>query len=238
MSYVAYQDRQATRAAAHAAKSERIEFIRKTYMHLGGAILACAGICTVLLNTQFGQNLALSMLRGSWLLVLGLFMVGGWVANRWASSMGAPRKQYMGLALYVVLEAVILLPMLMIAQTYGGEGTIATAGILTGVVFGGLTITAFVSKTDFSFLGRALMIGGFAAMGFIVVALLFGLTLGTFFSGAMVVLAAGYILYYTSNVLRHYPVGAHVAASLALFSAVALLFWYVLQLVMAFSGRD
>jgi FtsH-binding integral membrane protein len=53
----------------------------------------------------------------------------------------------------------------------------------------------------------------------------------------MVILAGGYVLYYTSNILHHYPVGSHVAASLALFAAVALLFWYILRIVMALSRR-
>ena len=34
----------------------------------------------------------------------------------------------------------------------------------------------------------------------------------------------------TSNVMLHYRIGQHVAASLALFASVALLFWYVLRL--------
>ena len=76
------------------------------------------------------------------------------------------------------------------------------------------------------------MMGGFAALGLIGASLLFGFSLGVLFSAAMVVLASGYILYYTSNVLRHYPIGSHVAAALALFSAVALLFWYVLRILM------
>ena len=42
----------------------------------------------------------------------------------------------------------------------------------------------------------------------------------------------------TGNVLHHYRIGQHVAASLALFASVALLFWYVLRLVMALSSRD
>ena len=55
---------------------------------------------------------------------------------------------------------------------------------------------------------------------------------------AMIVLACGYILYDTSNILLHYRVGQHVAASLALFASVALLFWYVLQLVMSLRSRN
>ena len=38
--------------------------------------------------------------------------------------------------------------------------------------------------------------------------------------------------------LHPYRIGQHVAASLALFAAVALLFWYVLRLVMSMSSRD
>jgi len=34
-------------------------------------------------------------------------------------------------------------------------------------------------------------------------------------------------------VLHRYPIGSHVAAALALFSAVALLFWYVLRILMS-----
>ena len=47
----------------------------------------------------------------------------------------------------------------------------------------------------------------------------------------MVAVAAGYILYYTSNVLNHCPIGAHVSAALALFAAVALLLWYLVHLL-------
>ena len=57
--------------------------------------------------------------------------------------------------------------------------------------------------------------------------------LGPIFTYAMIALACGYILYHTSNVLHHYRIGQHVAAALALFASVALLFWYILQLFMS-----
>jgi len=56
------------------------------------------------------------------------------------------------------------------------------------------------------------------------------------FSVAMIALAGGAILYDTSNVLHHYPQDRHVGAALQLFASVALLFWYVLRLLM--SMRD
>jgi FtsH-binding integral membrane protein len=46
----------------------------------------------------------------------------------------------------------------------------------------------------------------------------------------MVLLAAGYMLYQTSQVLAHYDPGSHVAAALALFSSVALMFWYIIRI--------
>ncbi len=37
--------------------------------------------------------------------------------------------------------------------------------------------------------------------------------------------------------MNHYGPGQHVAASLQLFASIALLFWYILQIVMSFSRR-
>ena len=90
----------------------------------------------------------------------------------------------------------------------------------------------FVTKTDFSFLKWALVAGGFVALAAIVVGVMMGFSLGIWFSIAMVVLASGAILYNTSNILHHYHTDQHVAASLALFASVALLFWYVIQIFM------
>ena len=49
-------------------------------------------------------------------------------------------------------------------------------------------------------------------------------------------MAGGAILYDTSNVLHRFPEDRYVAASLELFSSVALMFWYVLRLFLA--SRD
>lgn len=48
----------------------------------------------------------------------------------------------------------------------------------------------------------------------------------------MLVLAGGAILYDTAKIMRYYPVDRHVAASLELFASVALMFWYVLRILM------
>jgi FtsH-binding integral membrane protein len=96
-----------------------------------------------------------------------------------------------------------------------------------------LTGIVFVTRKDFSFMRGALMLAGLSAFGLAVLSMLFGFSLGLFFSYAMVALACGYILYDTSNVMLHYRTNQHVAAALALFAAVMLLFWYVLRILIA-----
>ena len=123
------------------------------------------------------------------------------------------------------------LPIMVIASKLGTDYTIPMqAGVVTLTVFGGLTAAVFWSGKDFSFLGPILWVGAFLALGFVIAAVLFGFNLGLVFCVAMVALAAGFIIYDTSNIMHHYHPSEHVAAALALFAAVALMFWYVLRI--------
>lgn len=229
--------------AAAASADERSGFITKTYLYLVGAILALVGIEVVLFNTVDVMAVTRLMMGGkfSWLIVLGLFMAVSWIANSWASNATSSAMQHAGLALYVVAQSIILMPLLCIAFLVLGpeQGwqTIQSAGLATAGLFALMTLAVFITRKDFSFLGTFLWFGGLAALGFIVIAILFGFNLGPMFMYAMIALCCGYILYDTSNVLHHYRIGQHVAAALALFASVVLLFWYVLQLFLA-SSRD
>ena len=221
--------------AAAAAADERIRFIRNTYLHLAGAVLLFVLIefaVFAIWGDQLGQILA--PVLGSqfgWLLLLGGFMLVSFVADRWARSGASRATQYAGLGLYVVAEALIFVPLLWMATRH--EGAIQSAGITTVVIFGGLSAAVFITRIDFSFLRYGLMIAGFGALALILCSWLVGINLGIWFTIAMVMLASGYIVYNTSNVLHQYRTDQHVAASLALFASVALLFWYLLQLFMS-----
>ena len=217
----------------------RATFVRRTYAHLAGAILAFIGLEALLLNTISGDQILSFFFSGGgmgWLLVMVAFMGAGYLAQMWARSDTSVAVQYMGLGLYVIAEAVIFLPLLYIAQHYvdptGSKGLIPTAGILTLAVFGGLTMSVFMTKKDHSNLAPILSVGSMIALGVIVAACIFGFSLGLFFSFAMVALMSGYILYQTSVVLLHYPTDKHVSAALMLFSSVATMFWYILQILM------
>lgn len=204
-------------------------FISRTYTHLLGAILAFTGIEIFLFTSGLAEPIAQAMLGGSWLLVLGGFIVVGWLSSSAAHRAKSPAAQYAALGAMVIAEAVIFIPLLYIADRFA-PGAITSAAIVTIIGFIGLTAIAVATGKDFSFMRGMLLWAGMGALLLIVGSLLFGFQLGTWFSVAMVVFAGGAILYDTSNVLRRYPEDRYVAAALELFGSVAMMFWYVLRI--------
>jgi FtsH-binding integral membrane protein len=226
-------------AVATAGVSERVAFLRRTYGLLGVALVALAvltgGIMTQATETSLKFSAWALQGRWNWFIVLGAFMLTGYIAERLATSDTSRGIQYVGLAIAVVAQSFILQPLLWVALSVskGSFDIVGQAAGITVAIFVGLTLTVFVTKKDFSFMRGALMVGSFAALGVIVASAIFGFSLGLFFIGAMIALMAGYILYQTSLVMEHFPPTHHVAAALMLFSTVATLFWYVLQLLMS-----
>jgi hypothetical protein len=238
MSYAAEYSMHGTVAEAQA--DVRVGFIRRTYATLAGAVGALILLETILVNMPGIENLIRPMM-GAWWLVMLVFMGVSWVATKWAESDTSIGMQYLGLALYTVLEALIILPLLYIASVQpNGQHIIAQAGILTFCIFGGLTGAVFFTKRDYSYLAPTLSIGGWLVLGFIVAFLIFPMssTILLIFCFFVVALLAGTIIYQTSNVIHHYRPTQHVAAALALFSSVATLFYYILYIIMLLNDRD
>lgn len=219
---------------AQARPSERAEFIRKTYLHLAGAVGAFIFVEFVLFQLGIAEAISAFVMgsRLGWMAMLGGFMLLGYLSSGLAAKAGDTNIQYMGLGLYVVGEAIIFAPLLYFAAVYGGGAAIQSAALVTLFLFAGLTAVVVTTGKDFTFLGGALKVIGMVALGMIIASLVFGFNLGIFFSFAMVAFAAAAILYQTSQVMRRYPTKYYVAASLSLFSSVMLLFWYVLQIFM------
>jgi uncharacterized protein len=207
----------------------RARFIARTYAHLFGAILGFVGIEVALFASGIAEVMAKAMLGVNWLFVLGGFVVVSWLATRVAHGSNSLPSQYGALALFVVAEAIIFVPLLYVAEAYA-PGTIEAAGAVTLAGFAALTAVAFFTRKDFSFLRPFILWGGIVAMLLIVAGALFGFDLGMAFAVGMVALAGGSILYDTSKILRSYPEHRYVGAALQLFASVALLFWYVLQI--------
>ncbi len=215
------------------AATQRGVFIMKVYGHLVGAIALFTLIEVYFFKSGLALSISKVLLGVNWLLVMGGFMVAGWLARSMAAKAGGIGTQYFGLALYVLAQSIIFAPMLYIANNYTGGGVIQSAAVITLLGFAGLTAVVFTTRKDFSFLGSMLRWGGVMALVAIVGAVLFGFELGTWFSVAMIALAGGAILHDTSNILRYWPNDRYVGASLELFASVALMFWYVLRLLMS-----
>jgi len=210
---------------------DRSTFIWKCYAHVVCAILVFAGIEVYLLQSGIAERIARPMLN-HWFMVLGAFMLAGWGATHVAHRVESMQAQYAAFAAYIVVEALIFAPMLWIA-TQINPGIIDSAATVTILGCAGLVAVAMITRKDFSFL-RGLLVWMFIlALVAIGASMLFGFELGTWFSVAMIGFAGAAVLYDTSNIMHHYPENRYVAASMALFASIALMFWYVLRLFMS-----
>ena len=226
-----YPDWASSSAVAMADVDTRATFILRTYLHLASAVVGCVALLYGLFSLGLAAPIARAMLSISWLVPMGAFMVVNWLASRAAHQAEDIGTQYLALAGFVVAQALILVPLLFMAQQFA-PGVIESAASVTLLGFAGLTFIAFYTRKDFSFLRSLLIWGGVGALVLIIGGALFGYQLGTFFIVGMIVLAGAAILYDTSNVLHHYPEERYVAASLELFASLGLLFWYVLSFFM------
>ncbi|AUC74430.1 Bax inhibitor-1 family protein [Olleya sp. Bg11-27] len=216
--------------------ADRTAFYKKTYGHVAGGVLAFVLFEYLLLQSTTLVKFMLSMTEGyKWLLLLGGFMLVTTYAESTAMKTADKNKQYLAYGIYILAQAVIFVPMIYIAAYYmesGGE-ILQQAGLVTLALFTGLTAVVMLTNKDFSFLKAGLTIGFFIALGLIIAGTIFGFDLGLWFSGAMCLLAAGSILYQTSQIKDKYTTEDYIPAALGLFASLMLLFWYVLRIFMS-----
>lgn len=210
-----------------ASEARQAQLVR-VFSTLCIAILSLVGLEYAFFRQGIAQDLAARLAGVNWLLVLGAFMLAGWLARGLAHKVGSPAAQWGGLGLYVVAQALILAPMLVWSER-AAPGVIADAARLSIMATIGLMAVAWYSRHDFTFLRPFLMWGGWIALAAIVLSVLTGFRLGIWFSAAMILLAGGGILNDTSKLRRRRLAGREVATALELFASIAMLFWYVLR---------
>jgi uncharacterized protein len=227
--------------------TDRVAFIRKTYVMLSIAIAMFVGFEALFLQLGIG-DMMVNAIRGAgrlgWIAVLVMFMAAGWVATRIAHSDVPAPMQFLALTGYAAIEAVIFLPLMTMAimkSNIVGQNLPLQAGVITLIVFGGLTAVVLISKKDFSFLGYGISVAGLIMLAVIVAASIFGPVTSWLFIGIVVLLialAAASILYETSMIRQHYPTDKHIGAALVLFASVATLYYNILMLFMQTSSDD
>ncbi|MDR2429640.1 MAG: Bax inhibitor-1 family protein [Puniceicoccales bacterium] len=229
-------------AVADASAELRARFYRKTYGLVALSFLAWAGTLGGFFMLGLAEPLLHLMLgtgRFAWLIVLGLFWVATSIGQSMAYSRGSTLKQYLGLGIYIVAEALIFVPLIaLVAARTGGDimEILAPAGAVTGLLILALTATVFMTRQDFSFLGAVVGIGSVVALGAIVVFTLFNVGVGSWFAFAMVALMGAAILWQTWRVKEQCSPDQHVGAALSLFAGFVTLLWYVVQIFL--SRRD
>lgn len=221
---------------SQASDIEREDFYKKTYLHVALAVLAFIVIEFVLIMA-IPINVIAAMVGSqfTWLFILGLFWLASMLSNKLV--MAEKRStQYMGLGLFVLIEAIVFLPMIYMAVAVSESSNVLfQAGFMTLAMFAGLSFIAFTTKKDLSWMRGILVMGGFLALGLIILGAIFGFELGLWFSVAMVAIASGSILYQTQQIKNEYSSDMYVGAALQLFASVMLLFWYILRI---FLSRD
>lgn len=209
------------------AQTDEATFLRKTYSHLLGAVVAFVGLEFLLFQSGIAQAVAPIMVN-NWLIVIGGFMILGFVTSYFTRQESSLQMQYVEMAITIALQAFIFIPLLVYAVYLTDISVLSSALTVTLIIFAAMTALVAYTGKSFSFLGPFLAVVGIAALLAIVGSVIFSVTLGFYFSLAMVVFAAGVVLYQTSKVVHDYGPGQHVTAATGLFASVALLFYYVL----------
>jgi FtsH-binding integral membrane protein len=221
------------RPVIEADENTRAAFLVRVYQHLVLAVASFIVFEVALFVTGMAEGIYdfIAGQRYAWLLVIGGFMIVSTIATRSAHNLGNTGAQYAGLFALAAMFALMFSPLLYIAfNTDDGSATVGSAALVTIIGFAALTLVAFVTRRDLSFLRPLIVWGSLVAIGLIIAAVLFGFQLGIVFTIAMIGLAGASILYQTQTIVRRYPEWAHVGAAVSLFSSLMMLFWYVLRL--------
>ena len=220
--------------AAFAAVAERATFLKKVYGILLLGVLGFAATLWATANVPFANDLAIQVGRltmghkWGWAVYMGIFIGGSMVVNRLAETRPINVIAY---AAWVLILAFLIAPIVLVLNHTHGPEILTQASMLTALVFGSLTLVVFYTSKDFSFLKGILMLSGLALFATGIAGAIFGFSLGLWFSAAVVVLMAGYILYDTSLILHRLPVTMAMSGAIMLFTDVVLLFKHILLLL-------
>lgn len=221
--------------AVDAHLQERLAFLRRVYIHVFGAILLLVGLEFLYFSTPLAGSIMMMFGSMWWLGLIGV-LAACWFAQKLAYSGASAAAQYSGLGIYVLAESIFLVPALAFAM-FRDPNILGKAAFMTFAITGALTLVVVLSRKDFSFLRNVLWVAGISLFAIGIASMFMGFSLGLVFSGAVVALMCGYILYETSLIMNHLPTTAHVAGALMIFGSMAELFRHLLY-ILSFLSDD
>ena len=212
---------------AQSSAEARLNFIRKTYVLFLAGILTSIVAGAVCLNTPL-VNVAIAILNMRLLAILLMF---GAVMLATAVSR-TEGLNYVALFGFTGFMGFLFAPILAMFED-AAPGVVGQAAFLTSLVFGALTAYAFISRTDFNYLGGALFVGLIALIGGGLANMFFFHSAGASYWMAWVTvfLFSGFVLYDTSRIIHRYDERGYCTAALALFLDFFNMFMAILRIL-------
>ena len=212
----------------------RLAYIRKVYSYFGFGILTAAGGALLAMNSDlvfFAQQNRLMM----FVVYLGAFFLAQSTEER-------PNYAFPTMLLFTTISGVTLSPLLyaMVHSLIPGSGPqmIYDALLLTGIVFGGLTVYVFITKKDFSNYYATILIGFLVLFGALILNFFLHssiLDLSLSIIGTLVF--SGFVLVHTSIITQRANQFPPTRAALWLYLDFVNLFVFILRLLMGGRGR-
>lgn len=225
---------------AMVAGTERARYILKVYALMTAGLAAYFASVGIPLFAAFAGNEAAASFCNFFIgmppLVNFLLLLGGsWLAHSVSMTRGINVIAFFGFA---ALWGFISIGLVGYAVNVGGLVILAQALGLTVVVMGSLTAYAFISRTDFSFMGGFLFAGLMVVIGGVLLGIVMDMmgyptsTLSLGITIASTLLFMGYVLYDTSNIIHRYSTDMVVPAAMALMIDFIILFRNILFLLL------
>jgi FtsH-binding integral membrane protein len=206
--------------ASAVSVDERLAFLKKVYT------LLAASLGTAAVGAFLGTGPLLPVVAPNlmlfFVLEIGLIFFANFAQRK-------PGLNMIALFSFTTVSGLTLGPLL-----YRVGPMVATqAFALTALTFVGLTLYVIFSKKDFSFMSGFLMVGLITVVigGLLNIFLFQSPMLHFAMSGIGVFLFSGFILYDTSNIMRHYSTEDYIPATLALYLDILNLFTSLLSLL-------
>lgn len=197
---------------------EAHKVLRNTYMLLGMTLAFSALTAFFALATGLRLNIFVFFIGAYGL----MFLTHKLADSAWGLLSVFGFTGFMGLSLGPILSMYL---------GAGMGGVVVSALSMTALVFFGLSAFALVTKKDFSFMGKFLLVGGLVLMAGVLANLFLGLTgLHLAISAGFVIFSSALILFQTSEIV-HGGETNYIRATVGLFVSIYNLFLSLLSLL-------
>jgi len=211
-------DAQTAQAQTKTISAEAHKVLRNTYMLLAMTLAFSAVTAFFAMATGLQLNLFVFFIGAYGL----MFLTHKMADSAWGLLTVFGFTGFMGLSLGPILNMYL----------GAGMGNVVVSAFgMTALVFFGLSAVALVTKKDFSFLGKFLLVGGLVLIAGVIANLFMGMgTLHLAISAGFVIFASALILYQTSEII-HGGETNYIRATVGLFVAIYNLFISLLSLL-------